>query len=228
VIKLDEQIQRFSSNQVIAHFVIAISIMILYITGIPRLYPQHLGWIMDIIGLSKALFIHRIAAVGLLSASSYYFIYSVLYWRLIDRNYFNKIIFPTSKDIYDFMNDNLSILGLKYTRIDYDKYSWLEKGLIWSVIIVDVLLMGISGIIMWAPWLFSSYLPSSYFSIVILIHGSFAILSLCVILPHFYKVHLTPFKFPMDYAMTTGLISKEVAKEDYPYWYQDISGEKND
>lgn len=225
---MDDRIERFSATQVIVHFIIAITIMILYITGIPRLYPEHLGWVLDLIGLSKVLYLHRLAAVGLLSASIYYFIYSLLYWRFVDRNYFNKIIFPTSKDIFDFVNDNLSILGLKHTRIDYDKYSWLEKGLIWTVIIVNVLIMGITGIIMWVPWLFAPYLTTSYFSIIILIHSSFAILSLCVVLPHFYKVHLTPFKFPMDYSMTTGVISKEVAKEEYPYWYREISGEKYD
>ncbi|MDW7777219.1 MAG: cytochrome b/b6 domain-containing protein [Methanosarcinales archaeon] len=225
---MEDQIERFSSNQVIVHFIIAFAIMILYITGIPRLYPEHLGWILDIIGVSKALFIHRLASIGLLSVSIYYLIYSLLYWKLVEKKFFNKIRFPTSKDIFDFVNDNLSILGLKHTRIDYDKYSWLEKGLIWSVIIVNVLIMGITGFILSVPWLFASNLTTSHFSTINLIHGSFAILSLCVVLPHFYKVHLTPFKFPMDYSMVTGLISKEVAEEDYPYWYRDISGEKHD
>ena len=228
VITLNEHIERFSTNQVIIHFILALSIMILYITGIPRLYPEHLGWISNLIGLSKSLFIHRLAAIALISTSIYYLIYSILYWNIKNKKYFNQIIFPNSKDIFDFINDNLSILGLKHVRINYAKYSWLEKGLIWSVIIVDVIILGITGIVLWVPWLFAPYFTMSHFTTINIIHGSFAILSLCVIIPHFYKVHLTPFKFPMDYSMFTGVIRKEVAQEDYPYWYEEISGEKHD
>ncbi len=222
------EIVRFTSNQVIVHFVAAISLMILYITGIPQLYPEHLGWILDLIGLSKAMFIHRLAGFGLVSVAVYYLIYSIFSVVINGREYFNKIIFPTSADIIDYVNDNLSILGMQQQRIDYDKYSWLEKGLIWSVILVDCIIMGITGIILFAPWSFASILPLSYLLTIRLIHASFAILSLCVILPHFYIVHLSPFKFPMSNTMFTGTISEEEAREEYPKWYREITGETND
>lgn len=222
------EIVRFTSNQIIVHFVAAISLMILYITGIPQLYPEHLGWILDLIGLSKAMFIHRLAGFGLVSVAVYYLIYSIFSVVINGREYFNKIIFPTSADIIDYVNDNLSILGMQQQRIDYDKYSWLEKGLIWSVILVDCIIMGITGIILFAPWSFASILPLSYLLTIRLIHASFAILSLCVILPHFYIVHLSPFKFPMSNTMFTGTISEEEAREEYPKWYREITGETND
>lgn len=228
MIKLSYQIERFSPNQIIVHFIIGISIMMLYLTGIPHLYPEHLGWILKLMGLSNALFIHRLAAIGLLSSAIYYLIYSVLYWKFIDRTYFNKIVYPTSKDIVDFMNDNLTILGMRQQRTDYDKYSWLQKGLIWSVIIIDCLILGMSGIVLWAPWLFAPFLPISYLLTIKLIHGSLAIVSLCVILPHFYIVHLTAFRFPLDNTMVTGTISKEESMQEHPYWYRELSGEKYD
>jgi len=124
------EIVRFTSNQIIVHFVAAISLMILYITGIPQLYPEHLGWILDLVGLSKAMFIHRLAGFGLVSVAVYYLIYSIFSVLINGREYYNKILFPTSADIIDYVNDNLSILGMQQQRIDYDKYSWLEKGLI--------------------------------------------------------------------------------------------------
>jgi len=222
------EIERFTSNQIIVHFVAAISLMILYITGIPQLYPEHLGWILDLIGLSKAMFIHRLAGFGLVSVAVYYLIYSIFSVVINGREYFNKIIFPTSADIIDYVNDNLSILGMQQQRIDYDKYSWLEKGLIWSVILVDCIIMGITGIILFAPWSFASILPLSYLLTIRLIHASFAILSLCIILPHFYIVHLSPFKFPMSNSMFTGTIYEEEAREEYPKWYREITGETND
>ena len=222
------EIERFTSNQIIVHFIAALSLLILYFTGIPQLYPEHLGWILDLIGLSKAMFIHRLAGFGLVSVAVYYFIYSIFSVIINGREYYSKILFPTSADIIDYVNDNLSILGMQQQRIDYDKYSWLEKGLIWSVIIVDCIIMGITGIILFAPWSFASILPLSYLLTIKLVHASFAILSLCVILPHFYLVHLSQFKFPMSKSMFTGTISEEEAREEYPKWHREITGETYD
>jgi formate dehydrogenase subunit gamma len=222
------EIERFTSNQIIVHFIAALSLLVLYITGIPQLYPEHLGWILDLVGLSKAMFIHRLAGFGLVSVAVYYLIYSIFSVIINGREYYSKILFPTSADIIDYVNDNLSILGMQQQRIDYDKYSWLEKGLIWSVIIVDCIIMGITGIILFAPWSFASILPLSYLMTIKLVHASFAILSLCVILPHFYLVHLSQFKFPMSKSMFTGTISEEEAREEYPKWYREVTGETRD
>jgi formate dehydrogenase subunit gamma len=222
------EIERFTSNQIIVHFIAALSLLVLYITGIPQLYPEHLGWILDLVGLSKAMFIHRLAGFGLVSVAVYYLIYSIFSVIINGREYYSKILFPTSADIIDYVNDNLSILGMQQQRIDYDKYSWLEKGLIWSVIIVDCIIMGITGIILFAPWSFASILPLSYLMTIRLVHASFAILSLCVILPHFYLVHLSQFKFPMSKSMFTGTISEEEAREEYPKWYREVTGETHD
>lgn len=222
------QIERFTSNQITVHFLAAMSLMILYITGIPQLYPEHLGWIIDLIGLSKVMFIHRIAGFGLISVAVYYLIFSIISIIINGRRYYEKIIFPNSSDILDYVNDNLSILGLEQQRIDYDKYSWLEKGLIWSVIIIDCIIMGITGIILFAPWTFASVLPQSTLLTIKIIHAGLAIVSLCVILPHFYLVHLSQFKFPMSNTMFTGTISEEEAQEEYPKWYREITGETYD
>ncbi len=222
------EIQRFTSNQIIVHFIAALSLLILYFTGIPQLYPEHLGWIMDLIGLSKAMFIHRLAGFGLVSVAVYYLIYSIFSVVITGKEYYSKILFPTSADVIDYVNDNLSILGMHQQRIDYDKYSWLEKGLIWSVIIVDCIIMGITGIILFAPWSFASILPLPYLMTIRLVHASFAILSLCVILPHFYIVHLSQFKFPMSNSIFTGTISEEEAREEYPKWYREVTGENYD
>jgi len=71
------EIERFTSNQIIVHFIAALSLLVLFITGIPQLYPEHLGWILDLVGLSKAMFIHRLAGFGLVSVAVYFLIYSI-------------------------------------------------------------------------------------------------------------------------------------------------------
>jgi len=224
---LDKQVGKFTSEQIVTHVIIGISIMLLFITGLPQRYPEHLGWMISTIGLSKVMFIHRLAAIGMLSSAVFYVINSMLCWIFVGNKYFKKYmlpIFPTSGDVSDFVND-VSVWGEQKT--DYYKYSWLEKLSLWNDMVVNWAILGVTGIVLWAPWLFAPYIPVGYLSVAKSFHSGFAVFSLCVVLLHFYIVHLTPSKFPMAYSMFTGTVSKEEVKEEYPRWYRELSGEKH-
>ena len=63
-------IKRFSLSQRIAHFLIALSIMSLFITGMPLLFKQH--WLIMILGGEKVtMFLHRVFAIVLMATSLY-------------------------------------------------------------------------------------------------------------------------------------------------------------
>ncbi|MCL7412574.1 MAG: cytochrome b/b6 domain-containing protein [ANME-2 cluster archaeon] len=223
---VERLIERFSPLQITVHAVTGLSILTLYVTGIPLLYPEHLGWITDLIELSKNMFLHRLAGLGLLSAAIYYLIYSLLQITYVNKD-FTKNIIPTLNDIKGAISDVLIILGKTATKYQSNKFNWLEKVDIWSVALFDGLIMCVTGIIIWAPWLFSSFIPNSYILSINVLHGGFAILSLCGILLHFYVVHLTPHRFPMDFSMFTGTVPLQEAEEEYPLWVKDISGDKS-
>ena len=228
MILLDIQIKKFNSEQVVVHVIVALSIMILFITGLAQRYPEQLGWITDLIGLSTALFIHRFAAITLLASAVFYVINSMLGWAFFGSKYFNKYmkpIFPTLNDVSDVAKD-VSFWGKQKT--DYDKYSWIQKGFLWNDMVVNWGVMGISGIILWAPWLFTPFIPLTYLASIKFAHGGFAIVSLCVVLFHFYMVHLAPARFPMSFSMFTGTVSKEEIEKEYPRWHKEISGDKRD
>ncbi|MCL7415479.1 MAG: cytochrome b/b6 domain-containing protein [ANME-2 cluster archaeon] len=223
---IGQLIERFSPVQIIVHAVTAISILTLYVTGIPLLYPEHLGWITDIIVLSRNMFLHRLAGLGLLSVAIYYLIYSALHIKYVKRDFITNII-PTSNDIKGAISDLLYVLGKKATRYESRKFNWLEKIDIFSVALFDGLIMCSSGLIIWAPWLFSSFIPSSYLISINVLHGGFAVLSLCGILLHFYVVHLTLHRFPMDFSIFTGTVPLQEAQEEYPLWVKEVSGDKS-
>lgn len=218
-------IERFSPIQIIVHAVTGISILTLYLTGIPLLYPEHLGWITDLIVLSRNMFLHRLAGLGLLSAAIYYLIYTVQYVKYVDKG-FAKNIIPTLTDIKSAISDILFVLGKKGQKYESHKFNWLEKVDIWSVALFDGLIMCVTGVIIWAPWLFSSLIPTSYILSINVLHGGFAVLSLCGILLHFYVVHLTPHRFPMDFSIFTGTVPLQEAEEEYPLWVKEV-GDKS-
>lgn len=218
-------VERFSPIQIIIHAVTGISILTLYVTGIPLLYPEHLAWITEMIGLSKNMFIHRIAGMGLVSAAIYYLIITVMYVRYVDPGWIKNVI-PTSKDIIDALNDIKSVFGIGARRVEFGKYNWLEKVDIMSVVVFDGLIMSTTGLILMTPWLFTSFIPKSYILTINVLHGGFAVLSLCGILLHFSVVHLRPDRFPMDYSIFTGTIPLNEAKEEYSLWIKDISGDE--
>lgn len=222
---VERLVERFSPLQITVHAVTGLSILTLYVTGIPLLYPEHLGWITNIIELSRNMFLHRLAGLGLMSAAIYYLIYSFLHVTYVNKD-FAKNIIPTSDDIRGAISDVFTILGKKAAKYQSNKFNWLEKVDIWSVALFDGLIMCGTGIIIWAPWLFSPIIPNSYILSINVLHGGFAILSLCGILLHFYVVHLTPHRFPMDFSMFTGAVSLQEAEEEYPLWVKEISGDE--
>lgn len=217
-------IERFSPVQIVIHALTGISIMSLYVTGIPLLYPEHLGWVTEMIGLSRNMFIHRFAGIGLASAAIYYLIYSVLYIKYVDRHFVRNLI-PSIRDVRGAQSDVKSVFGMRAAKVDSGKFNWLEKVDIFSVAVFDGLIMCGTGIVLWAPWLFISFIPKSLIVTINVLHGGFAVLSLCGILLHFYVVHLTPHRFPMDFSIFRGTIPAQEAEEEYPLWVKEISGD---
>ena len=217
-----KMIERFTQPQIGTHAVAALSIMILYLTGIPLLFPNELGWIPELIGLTKSMFIHRIAAIGLIGSAIYYIVYFVL--QLTSGNSKPlKNVLPAVHDIKDAIADMMYAFGMKKEKPAYRKYNWLEKVDIFSVAIFDAVIMGLTGIVLWTPWISLSIMPKSVVLVLKEIHGGFAILSLCGILLHFYVVHLTPSRFPMDKAMFTGKMDEHEVLHEYKLWHDEIT-----
>ncbi|HJH29667.1 MAG TPA: cytochrome b/b6 domain-containing protein [Methanosarcinaceae archaeon] len=216
-----KMIERFSEAQIGAHTLCALSIMILYITGISLIFPKELGWIPGLIGLSEMMYIHRVAGVALIASSLYYAIYFALYLVFIDFSPL-KNVFPGIHDGKAAIKDVLYSFHIGKQPEGYRKYNWLEKIDIFSVAIFDALIMGVTGIVIWMPWFFTSILPKSIILSLKFVHGSFAILSLCGILLHFYVVHLTPARFPVDKTMFTGYMDAHEVQHEYTQWYDEV------
>jgi len=218
-------IERFSRIQVAVHITGALSILILYITGFPISFPEQLGWIPKILfGFPITMFIHRVAGVILLLTALITIIYHTLNAIFI-REHFLRHVLPAKKDFSDIIADIKYTFGIGEEKPKYGKYSWMEKIDVYSVIFIDGIILGISGVILMMPFLFMKIIPIHLMLSFKSIHAGFAIISVVGILFHFYMAHLSPEHFPIDCVIFNGEMSIKEAEETHPEWVREIKDE---
>jgi len=101
----------------------------------------------------------------------------------------------------------------------FDRYTYWEKFDYWAVF-WGMGIIGGSGLILWFPVPFSTFLPGWIYNIALLVHGEEALLAVGFIFTiHFFNGHLRPGKFPMDMVIFTGRVTEEELKEERPAEY---------
>lgn len=222
-------IKRFSTSQIVVHAVAAISILLLYITGLAITFSEQLGWIPAMLGgYGVTMLIHRIAAVCLIAAGIYFVIYHILYSVFISKSLMTEI-FPKFKDIWDAMNDTLLLFRIPMEKKQIPragKYNWISKFEFWSIFFEGTIFI-ITGIILWFPFQSMAIMPKDYIITARIIHAGFAIISICGISFHSYMVHFNPERFGIDRSVFSGEMPEEEVKEKHPMWYEKIKGGEN-
>lgn len=217
-------IRRFSVVQIATHALAAGSILILYITGLPITFPDQLGWIPAVLGgYPVTMTIHRIAAVGFVTAGVYMVVYHGLFDIFIGRSFFTEV-WPRIRDTRDAFHDALHVLKvpLEKTQVPlYGKYSWIAKAEFWSFFSEAVIFL-ITGFILWFPFQSMAFMQPQYLLTARYLHAGFAVVSVCGIAFHSYMVHFNPENFHLDRAIFNGIISEEEVRERYPLWYEEI------
>ena len=105
----EPNIERFNLNQRLQHGVLAVSCLILFITGLLIKFPDDLGYFAILLGgFNVTTVMHRFAGGAILVLS----IYHPLYY-LLDREWMKtKEILPGIIDIKNVIADTLYIVGM--------------------------------------------------------------------------------------------------------------------
>jgi len=224
--------QRFSRTWRVAHFIFAVSLMILTLTGLPLFYPDA-PWAVPLMtmlgGPQVAGLIHRVNAV---------IFASVFFWHLfyigikIGRDWKNfKIVGPNS--LIPWIQDFKDIFAMfkwffgKGPRPVFDRWTYWEKFDYWAPF-WGVTIIGVSGLVMWVPYFVGQYLPGWVFNVAPIFHGEEAFLAVVFLFTvHFFNNHFRPDKFPLDRVMFTGTMTMDEMKHQHPLHYQRLleSGE---
>jgi len=215
----------------ILHVFMAISFLGLVASGMPLKYSNApwAEWLMALMGGYKnAGIVHRICAVitfGYFMAHILYVIYTVAIVRRFKFNVFGpESMVPGIKDGKDIYNNIKWFLG-EGPAPQFDRWTYWEKFDYWAVF-WGVGMIGMSGLLLWFPQFFGSFLPGWVFNVATIIHSDEALLASGFIFTiHFFNTHLRPEKFPMDTVIFTGKLSVRELQHERPEEYQRLVGE---
>ncbi|MBP1683773.1 MAG: Formate dehydrogenase-like protein cytochrome b subunit [Ignavibacteriaceae bacterium] len=219
---------RMTVNERIQHATMAISFMILVITGFMLSYPNS-WWASHIRDLSSDTFeyrslIHRIAAVVMVAVSLYHIYYvsfTVRGRQLI------KDLLPRYQDIRDAIDVAKFNLGFSKAKPKLDRFSYVEKAEYWALI-WGTIVMSATGVIMWFNNYFMGIITKLGWDIARTVHYYEAWLAfLAIVVWHFYFVIFNPDVYPMSLAWWKGTITEEEMAEEHSLELEKIKAQEN-
>ncbi len=115
---------------------------------------------------------------------------------------------PRPQDFIDLWVHFLYFLG-KRPPPKFDRFTYWEKFDYWAVF-WGVLIIGLSGLVLWFPELGTKFLPGIVLNIAQIMHSDEAVLAVgFIFVVHMFNTHLRPEKFPVDMSVFTGKVTQE-------------------
>ena len=225
-------IRRFNRVDRVNHAFVIISFFGLTLTGLPLLYADQ-GWAKTLAamlgGVRSCGVLHRIFAVMLILNFVVHFV--GLARRLREMGLKKMLFGPTTmlprwKDVTDcFSMFRWFFRGGKKPK--FDRWTYWEK-FDYVAEVGGSMIIGVTGLLLWFPQFFATFLPGWMFNVATVVHGYEALLAIGFIFTiHFFNAHLRLEKFPVDDVMFTGRLPEEEFKEERGVEYERLvaSGE---
>lgn len=209
----------------VLHLMVIFSFLGLVMTGMPLKF-SYTSWAVSLSrflgGFETARFAHRFFAVIT-------FIYFIMHLAFVGQLAIVKkkkgvfwgpeSMVPQPKDVKDLYQHFRWFLGLG-AKPRFDRWTYWEKFDYWAVF-WGVAIIGVSGLIMWLPELFTRVFPGWIINVALIVHSDEALLAACFIFTvHFFNTHFRPGKFPLDPVIFTGRVSEEELIKERPLEYE--------
>jgi cytochrome b subunit of formate dehydrogenase len=217
--------RRFTWPWRLAHLLFALCLMTLTLTGMSLLFPSS-PWAPVVIralgGPELAGLIHRTAAVIFAAIFLGHLVQVALYLARNIRTFewFGPYsLIPGLQDIKDIFAMFKWFFG-QAPRPVFDRWTYWEKFDYWAPF-WGVTIIGFSGLLLWFPEFFASYLPGWAFNVATILHGEEAVLAVGFLFTvHFFNNHFRPDKFPLDIVMFTGSMPVEEFRREHTLEYK--------
>jgi cytochrome b subunit of formate dehydrogenase len=211
--------QRFQKRHIFLHLTVIVSFLGLSLTGLPLKFNDQ-AWAKTLMsfygGVHYAGLIHRGCAV----LTFYYFLgalvmsFDFLFVRKDVRGHWLQRLFgpdslmPNFKDIRD-VTGMVRWFLFKGAKPTFDRWTYWEKfdflAVFWGMFAI-----GGSGLMLWFPEFFTLFLPGWALNVATIVHSDEALLATGFIFTvHFFNTHGRPEKFPMDFVIFNGQMTKE-------------------
>ena len=233
--KTGQYVRRFTKSNSRMHVVIIITFLLLAMTGLPLKFHAA-PWaqtLMNLLGgIDSARVIHRIAAIGTFGYMGVHIVQVFYRWAINrEKGLFwgpNSMV-PQPSDLKDFWA-NIRYFLYVGERPAGDRWTYFEKfdylAVFWGVMII-----GLSGLMLWLPGLFTSFLPGWTLNAAYVVHSDEALLATgFIFIFHFFHTHLRPESFPMDPVVFLGKMPLQQFKSERSLEYQRLvdNNELND
>jgi cytochrome b subunit of formate dehydrogenase len=219
-----QYVRRFSRMNVRLHLVVVLTFLTLALTGLPLSFSDK-AWAQTLMawlgGPEIAGIIHRVAAVGTFGYFAWH-LGDLLYRRLFRRErgmfWGPTSMVPQPKDFRD-LGTNLRHFLYLGGPAPADRWHYIEKfdylAVFWGVAVI-----GLSGLMLWFPTLFTGFLPGWTINAAYVVHSEEALLATgFIFIFHFFHTHLRPEVFPMDTAIFTGKVPLTRFRRERPLEY---------
>jgi cytochrome b subunit of formate dehydrogenase len=212
--------RRFDRVERVMHAVLMFTFIGCALSGLPLLFADR-AWSASLVrlmgGFEAAGLIHRVCAAVMIVVFVAHvvrvFARALAGGRLLDVLWGPNSLVPQPQDIVDIYRHFKWFVG-RGPRPAFDRFTYWEKFDYWAVF-WGMFIIGGSGVLLWFPTFFSSFMPGWVFNIATLVHGEEALLAVGFIFTiHFFNGHVRPEKFPMDLVIFTGRISEHEMREE--------------
>jgi len=224
-----KQYRRFQARHVFMHLLVIISFLGLSLTGLPLKFSDQ-PWAKVLMGLyggaPNAGLIHRACAgitfvyfsMALALSVHFLFIRKDLKGNVFQKLFGPESLMPNLRDISDVVG-MVRWFFFKGAKPTFERWTYWEKfdfiAVFWGMFAI-----GGSGLMLWFPEFFGYFLPGWAFNVATIIHSDEALLATGFIFTvHFFNTHGRPEKFPMDFVIFNGQMSKhEFIEERGDQW----------
>jgi cytochrome b subunit of formate dehydrogenase len=211
---------RFTTFEIIMHVLLTVTFILLAVTGFALSNPNS-WWVVMLSYLNFTepirAWIHRVCGATMIATSVVYAGYMIF----TKRGRSEAIaFFATWTDVVHVWQHLAYHLGWRTDPPQFDRYDYAEKMEFWALV-WGVIIMAVTGLILWFPIISFQYLPKWAIDMAGLIHYYEAVLAtLAIIIWHFFFVIFHPRQYPMSMTWLTGKMTKEDLKHHHPKEYE--------
>ncbi|MFO0974144.1 MAG: cytochrome c3 family protein [Phycisphaerae bacterium] len=223
--------RRFRAWHRWTHVLVIVSFFGLTLTGLPLKFNDHpwsRGFMRAVGGARAAGVLHRCFALMVLA---YLVMHVIHLWTqrrgdgrttLMQRVFGPNSLVPNAADWRQFTAMVRWFLG-RGARPAFDRWTYWEKFDYWADLF-GTGIIGLSGLLLWFPEVFSNFLSGYWFNVATVVHGYEALLAAGFIFSiHFFNAHLRRDKFPVDRVIFTGRITEEEFRAERPLQWERLT-----
>ena len=205
----DERVKRFSSARIVEHWAHVLIFCVLVCTGLAqKFYSLQVSQfiILHLGGIDSIRLIHRFA--GIIFSVGIITHLAIAAFGIVYRRWQPSMVI-TKKDFTDVVHNIRYYLGLENSPTQGGRYTYKQKFEYWGIL-TGVLLMMLTGAILWFPAVVTRFLPGEVIPAAKVLHTNEALVVFLIIaIWHIYNAIFSPDVFPLDTSIFTGYISKE-------------------